>query len=56
MGCPCKDPKTGEIKDVPAKTKEMVYRAQMPSIKKAILNDKKGKPPVVKMCRGGKSK
>ena len=39
MGCPCEDPKTGEVKDVPAKTKEMVYRVQAPQFKNAILTD-----------------
>ena len=34
--CNCKDPITGEVKDVPAKTKEMIYRTQMPQFKKLI--------------------
>jgi glucose dehydrogenase len=41
MGCPCTDPKTGEIKIVPAKTKEMVYWAQNPTIIDAIEQEKK---------------
>lgn len=40
MVCPCQDPKTGEIKDVTAKTKEMVYRSQAPWIQEAIKRDK----------------
>jgi len=34
--CKCTDPKTGEIKEVPAKTKEMVYRIQAPWIVEII--------------------
>lgn len=39
MGCPCTDPKTKEIKEVSAKTKEMVYRVQAPWIIEAIKNE-----------------
>ncbi len=38
MSCPCPDGK-GNIIEVSAKTKEMVYRAQAPWIQEAIKKD-----------------
>lgn len=53
MGCPCQNPKTGEVVEVPAKTKEMVYRSESPWIKEAIRkeqeinNQQNDKPKII---------
>lgn len=38
--CKCTDPKTGGIKEVLSRTKEMVYRIQAPNFQDAINKDK----------------
>ncbi len=39
MGCPCKDD-MGKLVEVPAKTKEMVYRMRSPDMQEAIAQAK----------------
>lgn len=39
MTCPCENPKTGEVIEVSAKTKEMVYRVQAPNMQEAIKKE-----------------
>ncbi len=60
MGCPCMNPRTGEVEEVLAKTKEMVKRAEAPWIQKAIEEEikretaaQKGTEKVVSVTQGG---
>lgn len=60
MGCPCMNPRTGEVDEVLAKTKEMVKRAEAPWIQKAIEEEikrdtgaQKGTEKVVSVTQGG---
>lgn len=51
MGCPCMNPRTGEVEEVLAKTKEMVKRAEAPWIQKAIEEEIK-KDTAAQNCIG----
>ncbi len=56
--CKCTDPKTGEVKEVPAKIKEMVYRTQAPWIAEAISKElyQSGKTEMGECGSGGGGK
>ena len=56
MGCPCKDPVTGVVVEVPAKTKEMVYRAQAPWIQESIEKEKNTSTGISKAGSGSSGK
>ena len=60
MGCPCKDD-IGKLVEVPAKTKEMVYRMRNPDMQAAIaqakeedIKDMKKYIPTIPVASGGK--
>lgn len=51
--CKCKN-KEGEIVEVPAKMKEMVYRMQSPDMQQAVFKAKQGRIRLVESGCGSK--